>query len=47
MLEIQIILQKICKAASGGVFLQCGTPRTLRKGMPSMPRTLQSMPRTL
>ena len=37
------------KAASGGVYLRCGTPRTLRKGMlrtlRSMPRTLRSMPR--
>ena len=30
------------KAASGGVFLRCGTPRTLRKGMPKRPRTLQA-----
>ena len=35
------------KAASGGIFLRCGTPRTLRKGMPRTPRTLPSMPRTL
>ena len=35
------------KAATGGVFLRCGTPRTLRKSMPRMPRTLRSMPRTL
>ena len=35
------------KVASGGVYLRCGTPRTLRKGMPRRPRTLQSMPRTL
>ena len=38
------------KAASEGVFLRCGTPRTLQKCMSktlqSMPRTLQSMPRT-
>ena len=35
------------KAASGGVFLRCGSVKTLRKGMPRRPRTLQSMPRTL
>ena len=41
------------KAASGGVYLRCGTPRTLRKGMsrtlrsmPRRPRTLPSMPRS-
>ena len=32
----------VYKAASGGVFLRCGTPRTLRKGMPKRPRTLQA-----
>ena len=35
------------KAASGGIFLRCGTLRTLRKSMPRRPKTLQSMPRTL
>ena len=30
------------KAASGGVFLRCGTPRTLQKGMLRTPRTLQA-----
>ena len=30
------------KVASGGVYLRCGTPRTLRKGMPRRPRTLQA-----
>ena len=34
------------KAVSGGVFLRCGTPKTLRKGMPRTPRTLPSMPRS-
>ena len=35
------------KAASEGVFLRCGTPRTLQKSMPRTPRTLQTMPRML
>ena len=35
------------KAASGGVFLRCETPKTLRKGMPRTPRTLPSMLRML
>ena len=30
------------KAASEGVFLRCGTPRTLQKSMPRTPRMLQA-----
>ena len=41
------LVSQLIRQQVGGFFLRCGTPRTLRKGMPRRPRTLQSMPRTL
>ena len=42
----QVSYKAAQKTASGGVFLRCGIPRTLRKDMPRTPRTLRSMPRS-